>query len=423
MNKQEEAYYAWERRGKSAGDELSDWLSVEQSRQIALAETPLLRWNVRPLRTIVLSISIVLGAIIWTLLLPGIIAYVDGVLYDDASFLNHLPVDAQLQIKAFQHENEQFRSNIEKIELALREELTRKPAVNAKEVAELYRLWSTMKRDLEASKPPISVIPFYLNPQMLLWPAIYSSLAILIFVIPPYFVERQSLLERIIKPLLLGFLIYFLYEWPLWARNVFKTHGRKVYAYPNFDVDQGSFLSQELVILGFSVLLGFLWAQWTSFFKIAKGKSQKDDLCYDDPVRKAFDVRAASQISLLFTHWQFASLILAAGFFFFTQFFWNIVGRLNDQRYLLSALVAHLLWGVSWVLITLPLIESWRRWNRVRMEALRALAMEAHAGNVDAKTTLDLLREVQPVAWTNLILTQFAAGISFLLPLAQVFLK
>jgi hypothetical protein len=204
-----------------------------------------------------------------------------------------------------------------------------------------------------------AIVFLLLDPQMLLWPAIYSALALLIFVLPPYFPERQSTKDTFVKPLVLGVLLYLFYEWPLWARSFFNTRGRTVYAYPNLDIDKGSFIVQELIVFGFCIMLGFLWAQWVSFFNTEKECPDEPQSYPGDPVRKVFDVNAATQVSLLFTHWQFASLILAGGFFFFTRFFWGIVGELNDQRYILSAINAHLLWGISWSLMTLPLIESW----------------------------------------------------------------
>ena len=96
---------------------------------------------------------------------------------------------------------------------------------------------------------------------------------------------------------------------------------------------------------------------------------------------------------------------------------------MNDQRYILSALLAHVLWGISWTLMTLPLLVSWREWNRVRMQAIDHLALEKVSGVPDTRAMLELLKEVQPVAWTNVVVSQVVAAASFLLPLLQVLIK
>ena len=418
----EDAYYSWERRGKPLGDDWSDWFAAEKSTHPASIEGRFLRWRIGPVRTIAFSIAIVMVATIATLFIPGMIAYRGGVFYDDAKFLKHLPPEAQREITSFRDKETSARSELVSLDTEISRALQTGAIASNKNLAELLQMRAEVERQADLLHPPISVIPFYLNPQMLLWPAIYSSLALLIFIVPPYFSEKQPRKENILKSLALGILVYVAYEWPLWARTIFNTRGRTVYGYPNFDIDKGSFITQEIVVLGFCVMLGVLWTQWTGFFS-QRSISDEAERSAKARIRHAFDVSAVNQISLLYTHWQFASLILAGGFFFFTRFFWSIVGDMNDQRYILSALNAHLLWGISWAIMTLPLVESWRRWNRVRLEAIRTLAVEEVKSAQDAKTTLDLLKEVQPVAWTNLVATQIAAGVAFFLPLARLFVR
>jgi hypothetical protein len=419
MINEKDACSPLQERSKPTGDGSSE---LQTARELDTNDSSsFLRWRIGPFWTIVLSIGIVFVAILWSLILPGVVAYHDGVFYDDDAFLTHLPSAAKAEIGQFRAEKQKQQDNLAAVDSLLHGAFGASRS-NAQDVSDLLKTRTELAAELETMKPKVSAIPFYLNPQMLLWPAIYSALGLLVFVVPPYFVRQQPISDRIRKSLVLGLMIYVVYEWPLWMRNVFTAHGRTVYGYPNIDVDKGSFIMQELVIGGFCMLLGFLWAQWTCFFNLSASASKRKQ-APDDSWKAAFDAARVNEVSLLFTHWQVASLILGAGFFFFTQFFWGIVGKLNDQRYILSALVAHGLWGVSWILMTLPLMSAWRDWSQARIKALTHLATRQETSGIDAKLAADLLKEVQPVAWTNLFFTQAAAGLTFVLPLAQVLLK
>jgi hypothetical protein len=65
----------------------------------------------------------------------------------------------------------------------------------------------------------------------------------------------------------------------------------------------------------------------------------------------------------LFLQWQVCSIVLAGAFLPYTFFFWSYVIELRDNRYLAHALIMHGLWGVSWLLISLPLAWTWYEWN------------------------------------------------------------
>jgi hypothetical protein len=64
-----------------------------------------------------------------------------------------------------------------------------------------------------------------------------------------------------------------------------------------------------------------------------------------------------------FIHWQVCSFLLAGAFIPYTFFFWRYVVDFGDARYLPHALVIHALWGLCWVLISLPLAQTWYEWT------------------------------------------------------------
>jgi hypothetical protein len=92
-------------------------------------------------------------------------------------------------------------------------------------------------------------------------------------------------------------------------------------------------------------------------------------------------------LSALFLYWQMCSIILAGAFLPYTVFFWTYVISFGDQRYLPHAVIMHGLWGVSWLLISLPLGWTWYQWKvryRLRAQARKGemMAPPIHSLNV-----------------------------------------
>jgi len=364
-------------------------------------------------RTLAGAFVILLVSLLWTVIIPGIIAGMGHVFYKD-DVVRHLPPQAVAKLRVFGAEQKGRRQRLAAVETAIDRAIA---TGNGQALPGLLQLRASLQETDAAALPPISAIAFNLNPQLLLWPAIYACLGWLILILGPASEgSLRAVMRRRAFPAL-AFLLYVSYEWPLWIRNfVLNTEGRTVYAYPNIDVHPGSFFAQEAVVAGFCALLALLWLQWAQFYSEVR--------TLNTPVPRALPValegELVNEVSRLFTYWQICSVILALGFLFFTNFFWTLVAKFHDQRYFLSAIMAHLLWAVSWALISMPLISRWHYWSRVKRMALVELAA-AEQGPEAPAIQKDVLFATKPFSDIGASLSGAASFVSFILPIIQLF--
>lgn len=332
-----------------------------------------------------------------TLVLPALVAAWGGVYYE-ADLRERIPVHAEQAIAAFERQKEELEHALGRATRQLTREVRRG------EIGEsAAHICKYLEARIGALKKPIVLVPFHMNPQLLLWPASYTSLCWLVFVLAP---SRVAFSVRTLGG---GALVYFFYNWPLWARNfLLSSQGRTVYAYPNIDVHWPSFVVQEVIILGFCLLLFRVWQLWSSRETLRPRVG--------DSVLGALHPRKLQDLADAYHHWQISSAALALGFLFFTRFFWSIVTSLGDQRYVLTALFAHVLWGITWLLITLRVVRLWRQWSRERARAILDTSLET--GN-PRTTALETLKWVTPVGTTNIVSSALVAFASFIYPVAE----
>ncbi|HEX2122863.1 MAG TPA: hypothetical protein VHL59_14625, partial [Thermoanaerobaculia bacterium] len=134
----------------------------------------------------------------------------------------------------------------------------------------------------------------------------------------------------------------------------------------------------------------------------------------------ALDSSLVNDLASMFAEWQIRSVILAVGFIFFTNFFWTLVARNKDQRYMISAILVHVLWTISWCAISLPLIARWRYWLTVKRRALVDLALYDRPG--DEPTKKEIITDTRPFSELGFSLAGAASFASFLLPIVKAFL-
>jgi|GEM_PF-3419570 len=375
---------------------------------------PLFHWrrDMSPLGFLGRAISIAVVSTLLTLILPGLIAARGGVFYK-ADMVARLPREPRQRLETFERAQRQRQAAEDQI---VSDVLSQKPGAAASD-----QLWDVLSKDAARAEPPVAVIPFYLNPQMLMWPAIYTCLLwIAIIMTPdPKLSFAQILLSR--KTLELGVVTYIFYEWPLWLRNfVLTSEGRVVYGYPNIDIHVASFVTQEGIVFGFCVLLAIIWRQWSIYLVHNQ---------HDDPTGKPgpehlavlTDPSAATSFAEVFVRWAECSTVLALGFIGLTTFYWNLVGKYHDQRYLLSAILAHVLWGITWIMFSMPLRNEWLLWNRCRTFAVQFLASDVNV--VDKEARLAIIKGIQPVTAGTLKIANVASLVSFVLPMVQAFIK
>src|SRR4051794_1657954 len=105
-----------------------------------------------------------------------------------------------------------------------------------------------------------------------------------------------------------------------------------------------------------------------------------------------------------------------------------MVVRLGDQRYLLAAVVVHSLWGITWALISLPLISTWYNWQLIQFRAISEVMVGTSDvnKNVDIKnvdTKIKVLGDMKPIGFLNITASGVAALASFAWPVVQTLFK
>jgi len=378
--------------------------------------------SVEPLSMLRRAGIIFLLAFVVGILLPGLAAWRSGVLYDQ-------DVEAKLQtipeLQGPARRLQDYRNQIGAIETATArvDSFLLQSPQNLDEPAKVtaaLQLRAFLQNEPKSRRPPITASGFYLSNTMLLWPAMYTCLGWLVFLLSPSIPagQRPGVRKKTLW-LILGILI--LYRWPVWARNfVFHEQGRVYYGSANVDVDPLGFFVQEGLGLVVAVLLAMLWLRWSIGFNVRRAELSIERA---DPIEAAFDSQNAERLSGTFLHWQVCSVILALGFIWYTYFFWDIVIRVGDQRYVINAIVIHLLWLVSLVFISLPLIITWHAWNSVKSKAVAALIIHQHEKKYDVELTLAALRELQPIGYWNAIASSVGVLGSLILPVIQAALK
>jgi hypothetical protein len=56
---------------------------------------------------------------------------------------------------------------------------------------------------------------------------------------------------------------------------------------------------------------------------------------------------SSEELSLMFFHWQLASILLTLALLGYTLFFWQMVISVGDSRYLPHAIIVHSMWVIT----------------------------------------------------------------------------
>jgi hypothetical protein len=367
---------------------------------------PMASTNIHRIIRTALVVAII--SFLWTLVMPGIVAGIGGVFYREG-VLRKLPEKIQNQVKEFNDEQARLKGQIVAVDVALAKAVAESPAA----VPGLLQFRNHTDELLRKSTPEISVVPFHLNPILLLFPVLYTCLGWLTIIFAP---PRSGALWATLRSpwfWIVGALIYVLFEWPLWVRNfVLTNEGRTVYAYPNFDVHPGSFVAQEFIIAGFALLLSLLWSQWIAYYATIRDGLKTEGPAFQEILRGI----EAQELKAMFIRWQIASVILALGFLFFTYTYWTLVAGYRDQRYLLSAIMSHLLWAVSWALLSMPLFAKWRHWSTLRRQAIAEIS-KTDLPIDERRFAVDSILNLHPLSSVSMSVSGVVSAVSFILPL------
>lgn len=371
--------------------------------------------NDAPLTVVAKGMTVVLVAAVLTLFVPGLIAVRDHV-FLDTEIQGKLPPSAARSLQVYSAQRSRLSSSV----VSLSENLDLLGDPHQQKDFDFYvHVLDERQKEPAKLQPPVFTKGFFLSPQMLLWPAIYTSLGCLLFCYP-HSTRTRSRSKKTMRIVSLGAFIYLYYEWPLWTRNfLLGSFGRTVYAYSNYDIDPKSFLVQELMIAGFATLIGAVWLQWLDLAANAKEEAaatSESDINY-------LNVQFILSLQRAFFNWIINSIVLGLGFVYFTTFFWSLVATYHDERYIVSAFLAHSLWALTWVFLSMPAIILWRSLKARRLKTIENLIkLNQSTPGKSEQLNLEGLEKLESIAGIRMSLAGAGAVFSLILPLLQLFL-
>jgi hypothetical protein len=277
----------------------------------------------------------------------------------------------------------------------------------------------------KALEPPLVIIPYYPDPLILFWSILYLSFFWLIFLFSPEISYKRD--SKLYVFTLIGLFIF--YRWPTWLRNTawFQSidGGRVIYTYPNIDIDKPSFFLQEINALIAAILILELIFRWSLYFSLYRNQlyaSQNTDV--SEPDKRFFLMRCLCR---QFIQWQICSILLACAFLPYTLLFWEYVFKDKDVRYEPSALIVHSLWGLCWIAVSLPFIQTYYVWT---IEKAKYACKASESSNLEvleeAPESSEVKDETQsdkfpdsPIGYVNIITSIIAALSTFGAPLIK----
>ena len=95
----------------------------------------------------------------------------------------------------------------------------------------------------------------------------------------------------------------------------------------------------------------------------------------------------------------------------YTIYFWKRVIQFGEMRYILHGLVVHLLWAITWGIVSLPMVEKWRQWSEVKLNVVAAISSDKNP-----EKALEVLKEVRPFSFGVLVGSGLFGIVSFIFP-------
>jgi hypothetical protein len=367
-----------------------------------------------PIRVATHAIGIALIAISLTLILRGYIAYSEGVFFE-TQLRQKIPTEAQKQLNTFEELKKSREAEIKGIDILL-SDLLKDPS-KADKVPGLLDARNQLITEVRSMDSPIKLQPFYLSDTMLLWTWLYMCLGWIIFLMKPKNVTVKQSFSALQKTLTITAMLFIAYRWPTWLRNfALGNEAQRVFAAANYSVSPVYFYTQEVIVFGLCFLIALIWRQWTLFY-LSRDVELKSEAAREDILEQAFSPVLVNRLSETFIRWQAVSVVLALAFLLYTNVFWQYVVKYKDQRYIVSAVIIHLLWGATWLIISLPLLRTWYSWYITRTKALALIPTRASTENSVADVEIKALTEINPIPLWNIAGSSLTAIIAFLLPL------
>lgn len=306
------------------------------------------------------------------------------------------------------------------------------PVVLPSTATELIQIRDRVEAALKAldEKPDVFLIPFYPRPYMFLYTPLFLALLVLLWFEAFQLIERSDCHKGITlgRNVWIGFLVYS----PFLLSTVFRhwltrydlgnPEGRIVFAYANWDIWLPSLAIQEIIAFVICCLLVRCWNLWyESGLKVSDEMTPKVESIKSTADRRVNLVKQSELLSEAYIRWIACSVVLGIGFLAFTSFYWHLVQAYRDYRYVADAAIRHLLWGASWVLLSMPLYWRWRGWEQARLDAM--LDVVGSPPNGGGEGLLKAIAELEPVGRLRFIAGGLAVAVAFVAPVFQLLSK
>jgi hypothetical protein len=175
------------------------------------------------------------------------------------------------RFKAFKAYQRKQRDQIQRVEAYLAES-----EINSENMLQVERalsLLKTLQNHQIEDVPPIRISAFYMGSTMLLWPAMYTFLAWLVFIFPPSLETKKYQTVTLRNAIFLTLATDIIYRCPTWFRNTpVGQEGRISYGANNFDLDPYGFVVQETLGIMVAFLVAVVLLQWSAYYVQTKSE-------------------------------------------------------------------------------------------------------------------------------------------------------
>jgi len=355
---------------------------------------------------IFLVLSIVVGIFI-----PGYISYRNNS-FSKQDIFNRLDSFQQIKIITNNLTNEAIKRRKADLLYSIRDTTQKLSLQQIKEIN--VAIESLNKIEELAIDKSITLSPFYPKSKLLLlWPFLYFGLTVLAFLVKPkynYKINRKLFWTVLI-------LLTIFVRWPTWMRNtIVGKIDRIVYSVFNYDISKVGFFLQEIQSILSLALMTFIICKWLSYTENLRHK-----LLTNTRFSELYFLKIIKDLRSVYQEWQISSLFLALSFGYYTYYFWAIIHDTKDYRYLPHAIIIHVVWGLMWFVISLPLITVKNYQINYKENILRQQILPTLVTTID-KDTINLILSEDPISSQNQIITALISGATFLLPILKAFL-
>lgn len=280
----------------------------------------------------------------------------------------------------------------------------------------------------------------YLNFSTAFWCFSYSVLLTLFYIVTPLHdrsdmptkcSESQVLVWKVIIFVHFLLLVVVIWQLPGWARNFCtqQEESRIVFAHSNYDISPLSFWVEQSNIFIFSVFLACLWLKW---FHLAikshrretesnpSGGENREGPCRS--VEMVFN-EMRRKVSDAFHLWQLESVLISCIFVWGTFFYWDKVINVGDTRYYIEAIGFHALWAITWGIISIQFVQTWREWDNKRHKAIWKCANGEINLKAKREDVIKYLQALKPVSSISLLFSSVVAVGAFVAPLFELLFK